>query len=420
MIAPGVRQSILRGSTQKPPWTYQGCVGAWHYNSVVESGGLVTQWNDLSGNNNHLVQTNVARQGTKTALGVQPAREYNLTTPITLDFRAHTVIAIMRPSDTTVSNSGALYQIPSGPGVYFECINSFHYWPNTVSSPLALSPSGVSSYVVSSGSSGASVYTSGAKASRAAFTAGSGSLQWLFGLSSDGSLGIRFPVVAFLIFNRQLSDTEISNIEKYFKVAQDVGGLHIRAEGDSITNGQIVTAAPNAYLRAAAATLGARFNCVGVNGRTLATIVSSSLQGNMVAAPSRTNVWVVFAGTNDVAANANDTSVTGNITTYCSRIKGANPNAKIILCTMLPRNAQFSNGQNAAGFDATRLSINTWIRANVGSIADGLADFAANAAFDTLSDADNTTYFNSDKVHPNNTGHALLAQILTSAVQALP
>ena len=57
---------------------------------------------------------------------------------------------------------------------------------------------------------------------------------------------------------------------------------------------------------------------------------------------------------------------------------------------------------------ATTAAYNAMIRTLT---ADGIADYAAVAEIGAAGAAANTTYFNADNIHPNNTGHGLMASV---------
>lgn len=84
--------------------------------------------------------------------------------------------------------------------------------------------------------------------------------------------------------------------------------------------------------------------------------------------------------------------------------------------TVLPK------GTAASGYathNTLRLTVNTQLRADVGTQFDFLIDFAADATMGADATADNLTYYASDGLHPTAAGHAVLEPIYRAAVNAV-
>lgn len=74
------------------------------------------------------------------------------------------------------------------------------------------------------------------------------------------------------------------------------------------------------------------------------------------------------------------------------------------------------NASRPGSFDADRATLNTNLRANYASFAHALADYAAVAA---LSDANDTAYFQADKIHLTDLGYAAVAATARTAIEAI-
>lgn len=89
---------------------------SWHAGdyspSVVESGGRVSQWSDISGNENHLVQPTGSLQPEITTLnGINAlsmgSREYNMYYSTAITFNAYTTFIVFRIDEAANSSSTA-------------------------------------------------------------------------------------------------------------------------------------------------------------------------------------------------------------------------------------------------------------------------------------------------------------------------
>lgn len=123
-----------------------------------------------------------------------------------------------------------------------------------------------------------------------------------------------------------------------------------------------------------------------------------------VLSQSGTKYLVIFAGTNDIFLNGTSGAATWTLAqTYINaRIAAGWTAANICVGTMLPR-------QNAN--ESARTTLNSSIRSNAASLGYKVCDFAANTTIGDAGDENNLTYY-IDTIHPNDAGHAILAQIV--------
>ncbi len=139
----------------------------------------------------------------------------------------------------------------------------------------------------------------------------------------------------------------------------------------------------------------------------IAPVISTRLaqygSGNVVA--------VADTGTNDLANNDSVATLQSRITTYASSCTTAG--AVIYGCTILPRTAGFSGGQDAAGFESSRLSYNSWLLANYASLGmAGVIDFGSMASMSNTLD---TVYYQ-DQIHPTKYGGFLMGQLAATVL----
>lgn len=400
------------------PWEQEGCVAAWHIDNVEVSDGKIARWNDLVGIR-HLSQPDAAKQATFEQAGavLVSGGSYEIADGLTLDNRDHTIIWIGAPSRTwgagQLANYGYLYQTAGGISLEWVYTNTTLGSPTRYVQPLQIRQKGASSYVVIAGSSDTRIATNGAFTSTSAFAAGTSSLTRLFA-SSSGSGGSIAPVSAVLIFNRALSENEVHRILGFFG-AEEIGGDCIVALGDSITAGLTATDYGNCWLGRTASALGASVVYSGRGGQ-LASVIANIPSAQIIPPVAKRVTYTVFLGTNDLAVGTGqEPTLRTNISTILSRIRTAAPHARIALFTILPRKSFFTAPQDNAGFETDRNSNNAWRRTLLGSSCDLLVDLAANSLIGPQSAADNTTYY-SDKTHPNDTGHSVVAAVSIAAI----
>jgi lysophospholipase L1-like esterase len=138
----------------------------------------------------------------------------------------------------------------------------------------------------------------------------------------------------------------------------------------------------------------------GVSGQTLTNMLSD--------VTTQVDVWhnsirpreivILWGGSNDIADGATAAAVENSIQTYCSGRKAAG--FSVIACDILPRTG-IGGGQ-----ETVRTTVNTWLSTNYPSFADGFANLATNAS---LSNYNDTNYFNADKTHLTTAGYAVVA-----------
>jgi len=420
-----------RAALQIEPWKMSGCVAAYDSNNTTVSGGKITSWEDLTGNGYTLSQSNTSKQATwtETAAEIASGGNYAPATPIPLaNYQAFTVIVIGRSGVASNGggslNGGTLFMAKNGasygPGITLGYPNTYFYGPNSGTGlPNTVVPSGLSYYAVASGTSTCDIYVDGIQKTKpAVFDAGNGTISYLWG-NDTGILGTRFATRALLIFSRKLTFGEIRRVTDYYGAFSSIGGDVIMARGDSITTGASATVFQDTYFVKAAERIGARFCHQALSGTTMASI-NGDTQAGFISIPSRRNIHVLFAGTNDLAnATGAEPALETNVAAWCGKVRAADPFAKIVVCTLIARDATWAGGQNSAGFETDKGTYNIWLRANYTTFADGLADFGAATMFDATADASNTTYYNADKIHPNTTGHLEMAKILVATIRNL-
>lgn len=123
------------------------------------------------------------------------------------------------------------------------------------------------------------------------------------------------------------------------------------------------------------------------------------------------NWLVVFAGTNDIWLSGDSAAVAfGYFDTYIvARLAAGWVADRIIVCTMLPRQATPAN-------EAKRVTYNASIVSNAAVRGYRLARLDLNANIGQDGDQANTTYYNTDQIHPKDAGHAEIATEIETAM----
>jgi len=196
--------------------------------------------------------------------------------------------------------------------------------------------------------------------------------------------------------------------------------------GDSITVGADSTVQP--WWRQILPVLDRDFKVFnnGLEGDTaLAASATIAAQVTSTVRAGVTNIVAYAYGTNDLAALSaangdatNAATVQGRIQAHCAAIKAANPTAKIVVCTILPRNNSFTGGQTDTSFEASRLLINAWLQANWQTFADALADYGSDPYVGQHANVTDPTWMNGN-LHPKARGHAYMGAYVAAAINGL-
>lgn len=125
---------------------------------------------------------------------------------------------------------------------------------------------------------------------------------------------------------------------------------------------------------------------------------------------ARDRICIVWGGVNDSTTDPNATWA--NLQSYGQARRAAG--WKMILCTEIDARGS----RDAYGWhDTVYPGINTLIRNNWRTCADGVADLGSDIR---LQDATDLTYFTADQIHPNSVGYGIVASIIANAIDSLP
>jgi hypothetical protein len=154
----------------------------------------------------------------------------------------------------------------------------------------------------------------------------------------------------------------------------------------------------------------------GTDGATITTLTSRAADIDSYEDSRKgKNVLALWIGTNDCASTAGAT-VYASLQTYVAARRAAAASAgvtlKIVFLTAMSRSDAGLN----ANYETNRLAFNALVRASGTSLADAIVDLGADSRFGVLGCELDTTYFNADKVHLNNTGCATIAPLVKAAI----
>lgn len=157
-------------------------------------------------------------------------------------------------------------------------------------------------------------------------------------------------------------------------------------------------------------------------GRSSTTVLDMSSDASTRIDPkysnSRvTNIVNLMGGTNDLAVENVDATTTYNrIVSYLQARRAAG--FKVIVNTILPRSAAAIYNITEQTFESERQTVNSLIRANWPTFADGISDIASNSIIGPAGASDNTTYYY-DRVHMTGTGYGIVASYVTAAIKQI-
>ncbi len=147
-------------------------------------------------------------------------------------------------------------------------------------------------------------------------------------------------------------------------------------------------------------------NNIGVSGRTLQTM-SDDAPTNLnplFNTNSSENIAVIWGGTNDLAGGTSVDATFQLMKTFGQTERALG--VKVIVVTLASRN----------GYDTVIDQYNTLLRTYWNEFADGIVDVGLDANIGRDGAYANTTYYQGDGVHLNNTGYGIVANLVQTAI----
>ncbi len=395
---------------------------------ATADGDLVYRWEDQSGAGNDVVQVTAAnrplfdstRKLVQSRVGLN---QYFTTPPVPVNSRTLSAMFICkvqggrgpypRPVNNalfmTSANTSSLYY-PSVPGGKLVANNN-----QVVKQMNCWVPSSLSCIIVSFGPTNATVYINGVQIDNPPLADGTSNLASILGYTASNNWTLQGGFQEISFWSTAIDSTDAATL---FQHAQSAGvpasySKVFVLDADSITYG-IGAALNQGWPNQADFGPGSQMYNMGLAGVRLSTLVANAAtQIDPMIQVGRTNVLIVFAGSNDIYGSLTPaTTVYANLQSYCTARRSAGW-TKIIVVTTLPR--------GGVAPEAQRLKYNTSIRNgfSAGTLAcDAVADVASDANIGQTGQQADTSYY-ADGIHPTSAGHAVVANYVTAAIKSL-
>jgi lysophospholipase L1-like esterase len=235
-----------------------------------------------------------------------------------------------------------------------------------------------------------------------------------------GGFGWTGRIGEHFLFTDQLTDDQISEIEKEQSTYFVTGSKRLVAHGDSLTFGEGLTTTEMIQKNYPAQTRDAiaanwELYSRGTSGATIldltneaATVIDTLYRSNAAE-----NILLFQGGFNDAFSGATAAQIQDRIKTYCLA-------RKVIGWRIIVHPIPLSNfaGQ-PANYAATRTTVNNWLAANWSTFADAYADFTGDPYIGDSGNTADVTYFQNDQVHLTIAGYTRWSIFSSMALDSL-
>lgn len=378
-------------------------------------GQTVRRWVDKVGGANLDQATSNARWTLSSGNILTPPQSNTagLDSSIPINYQSYSIVFVYGPRTFYNQQPAALWLQPSNvTGAIMSRLGGTIYGPTTTGAIGAYDANG-SLLAFCSGTGGVTNYNSYKSVSLAVRNSGSTTITRLFDYSVGGNPA-KLPVKHVLVFNRQLSSTEIESLRVWAAMPQREGVLS--TFGDSIIAGAIANTQAQSFANQLAQTKGWTLANGAISGTQLSFLIGQDSEINASYTSGKANWLLLNVGSNDLAANVSGATYLASLATFYTARKTFAADWDVAVCTIPPRNDGFSNGQNSAGYDAQRAIVNAALQAaDPGTYFDRLVNFATDPDIGPDAAANDTVWFNADKIHPNQNGHNRMAVITGNA-----
>lgn len=417
----------VRGMTAAAAWNPGRLTGLLAYGRADTAGNTVSQWNDETGNGNHLTQPTVGYRNAIRTNGFNGRTSYvppdvnnqqagwQLPAGFAVDRRNFTFFCVVRPrsvqygGDRAFLNMGALTELLIDQGDNTGLLRVFDSGTNKATTvrhyanPFPL--------IVRGSASGTKLWLGNQTSNLTAFAAGTSTGGVVFKRLDPGfTIGGDQYEWGFLA--GQISDEDADRFVSYStsRYCPVTFGKQIVLVGTSLDEGANATNSMG-YANLMSESLGGSWQLrnYATSGITLAqqSTITATLAGLYDAGKSK-NVAICNHGTNDLGVGGdNAATLLGRINTWATAMKTAG--WYTVVGTILPR--------ADSGWDATkesnRVSVNTSIRSGAVTNADAVCDWELDSQ---LTDPNNLTYFAADKLHLTDAAQPIMRARIQSIV----
>ncbi len=383
------------------------------------NGDNVTQWSDRSGNSRHATAASnyptfaTNANGTKSAIAFNGTNQ-GLTLARTGSGSAYTISGIVN------SNVNALrvwWQNSIDPYLAVNSNNrpNFNYGVTLNTQNTSLWSDWMPITVRANGTTGELFI---GKTRSATGTITSSPLR-VAGLGNLSGFWFGGHMQEILAYESALSNSDLESLIDYMlQQSQFRDKVVVTCDGDSLTQGFSGANGWPTYLSASLGTDDWQVLNLAIAGQS---IVDTSGAGNVsgyLNSDAATNSWqhggrvngknvlVAWAGTNDIFYGRTGAQAASDFATYCTGARNAG--AFVVAINMIARRTDLGTWS-----DAEQAVFNAAFASNASTYSDAQIDAAA-----ILNDETNTTYYQGDQVHLNNTGAALVASLVEDVITA--
>lgn len=222
-------------------------------------------------------------------------------------------------------------------------------------------------------------------------------------------------IASIITYDATLTTAQQVSIEQYLASLYAIKNCVFL--GNSLTSGFGISAAKDFYPSQAFTLQAGAILCYnrGIPGQTtqdMQAAIATQATAYYNASVAK-NIGVFWEITNDLFFGGSAASAYANAVTYCQSLRAIG--YKVVILTVLPR----SDAGTPLGFEVARTTVNANIVANWASFADGIYDCAGDARIGDFGDQLDPTYYQSDQVHLNATGYAIIATGVSAVISTL-
>jgi lysophospholipase L1-like esterase len=383
---------------------------------ITKTGDLIDAISDLSGVGAATTSTGTLRPTHKTAAGggirFSGAQEMLVDTAWSMNRQASALFIVSR-TDRLGSTTNALTYMPQSGGTNrlaaYYTGQMFSGFDSAQRNSALEHGHGIETHFMSLGTTGSRLGVGAEEMTTVAFGAGTvtgGKIgRW------DGtSFPLGAEIIAIIAYNRELSQAECNEVRdwcetQYQAVARDEATVLI-FDGDSLTDGVQSSDAMTFSYPAQLSRLGSHYPKIwndGTGGAKIQdNVLATNVKTQLTNFAAYTNRVVMFwFGTNDISSGRTEAQIEADIDSFISAVRAHDAGAIIIATTIIAREP-FNPTQ-----DALIVTINDHIK--VTADFDRVVDLAADAR---LSDGTDTTYYDADGIHLNDTGYGVVADLV--------
>jgi lysophospholipase L1-like esterase len=383
---------------------------------ITKTGDLIDAIADLSGVGVATTSTGTLRPTHKTAAGggirFSGAQEMLVDTAWSMNRQASALFIVSR-TNRLGSTTNALTYMPQSGGTNrlaaYYTGQMFSGFDSAQRNSALEHGHGIETHFMSLGAAGSRLGIGAEEMTTVAFGAGTvtgGKIgRW------DGtSFPLSGEIIAIFAYNRELSQAECNEVRdwcetQYQAVARDEATCLI-FDGDSLTFGTQSSDELTFSYPAQLSRMGAHYPKIwndGTGGAKIQdNVLATNVKTQLTNFAAYTNRVVMFwFGTNDISSGRTEAQIEADIDSFISAVRAHDAGAIIIATTIIAREP-FNPTQ-----DALIVTINDHIK--VTADFDRVVDLAADAR---LSDGTDTTYYDADGIHLNDTGYGVVADLV--------